>query len=302
VGGLLLASISSTNCFATYDGNGNVTSLINATDKSVSARYEYSSYGELLRETGSFASQNPFRFSTKYLDDESGLMNYGYRFYCPRFGRWISRDPSAEEGGINLDAFVLDHPINSIDDNGLAEHHVATMQLARSLPDGPGTDYLKQFTITVSDPHYYDSAHRAYNQAIGEFFNNWCSKRGISASDFAKSSQLAKDFCQDIMNTPTSGKIGGYLSAGGGAAYWGARAAKSAIILGVAFGGVAAGYNAVAGSGDLVNAANDYKRDITSGANSAWADLDAIDAAIATQNMTGDYFVTMGVLGALLTN
>jgi hypothetical protein len=51
----------------------------------------------------------------------------------------------------------------------------------------------------------------------------------------------------------------------------------------------------------LVKAANDYKRDVSNGADSAWADLDAIDAAVATQTMTGDYFVTMGVLGALLT-
>jgi hypothetical protein len=35
--------------------------------------------------------------------------------------------------------------------------------------------------------------------------------------------------------------------------------------------------------------------------DSAWVDLDAIDAAVATQTMTGDYFVTMGVLGDLLT-
>jgi len=81
VGGLLMASISGTNCFAAYDGSGNITGLINVMDKSTTARYEYSPYGELIRATGPLARQNPFRFSTKFWDDESGLVYYGYRYY-----------------------------------------------------------------------------------------------------------------------------------------------------------------------------------------------------------------------------
>ncbi len=36
------------------------------------------------------AKANPFRFSTKYTDDESDLVYYGYRYYNPSTGRWIS--------------------------------------------------------------------------------------------------------------------------------------------------------------------------------------------------------------------
>ena len=118
VGGLLMANISGTNCFATYDGNGNITALINAADKSLAARYEYSPYGELLRETGLLAHQNPFRFSTKYWDDESGLVYYNYRFYSPVFGRWINRDPSGEKDNRNLHGFVRNNPLITIDING----------------------------------------------------------------------------------------------------------------------------------------------------------------------------------------
>jgi hypothetical protein len=199
-----------------------------------------------------------------------------------------------------MNSFVMNHPIDSIDSDGLAEHHVGTMKLARSLPNGPGSDYLKQFTITVSDPHYYDASHRAYSQAIGAYFGDFCSKRGITAAQFANSEELAQQFVQDIMNQPRNGAIGGYLSANA-ASYWGAKALKASVILGVAFSGATTAYNVCAASGDLVKAANDYKRDVSNGADSAWADLDAIDAAVATQTMTGDYFVTMGVLGALLT-
>ena len=118
VGGLLMASISSTNCFATYDGNGNITSLINAADKSLAARYEYNPYGNLLRETGSLARQNPFRFSTKVCDDETGLIYYNYRFYSPNLGKWISRDPSQENAGMNLYCFVKNNPVSHQDRDG----------------------------------------------------------------------------------------------------------------------------------------------------------------------------------------
>ena len=37
-------------------------------------------FGEVLRATGPMATANPFRFSTKYQDDETGLLYYGYRY------------------------------------------------------------------------------------------------------------------------------------------------------------------------------------------------------------------------------
>ncbi len=101
IGGLLAIASSGTNYFRTYDGNGNITGLINGTDKSTGARYEYSPFGELLRATGPMAKLNPFRFSTKFCDDESGLVYYGYRYYNPAQGRWVGRDPSVEQAFVD---------------------------------------------------------------------------------------------------------------------------------------------------------------------------------------------------------
>ena len=42
------------------------------------------------------AKANPFRFSTKYQDDETDLLYYGYRYYSASTGSWLSRDPLAE--------------------------------------------------------------------------------------------------------------------------------------------------------------------------------------------------------------
>jgi RHS repeat-associated protein len=124
VGGLLKITdytSGTTHHFVAYDGNGNVAGLVNSTNASVSARYEYGPFGEAIRATGPMAANNPIRFSSKYTDQESGLLYYGYRFYNPSTGRWVNRDPMGERGGKNLCGFVGNRPTYRYDRLGLAE-------------------------------------------------------------------------------------------------------------------------------------------------------------------------------------
>ena len=118
IGGLLAMANAGTNYFATYDGNGNITGLINGTDKSMGARYEYSPFGEALRANGPMAKINPFGFSTRFCDNESALVYYGYRYFSPSQGRWIGRDSLQEQGGNNLLGFCINEPIGNTDSNG----------------------------------------------------------------------------------------------------------------------------------------------------------------------------------------
>jgi len=104
------------------------------------ARYEYDAYGRTIDpdadgdgdwrdDAGPFATTNPYRFSTKPSDDafsyafpalpaDAGLYYYGYRYYSPRLGRWISRDPIEEDGGTNLYAYVENKPSIEVDPSG----------------------------------------------------------------------------------------------------------------------------------------------------------------------------------------
>ena len=97
IGGLLWINVESGSnagrYFVAYDGNGNVMGLVSADDGAVAAQYEYGPFAEPLRATGQLAADNPIRFSTKYTDPETGLLYYGYRYYSPSLGRWLSRDP-----------------------------------------------------------------------------------------------------------------------------------------------------------------------------------------------------------------
>ena len=120
VGGLIFIHTTLGDAIPAYDGNGNITALVNATTGAVVARYEYGPFGEPLRATGPMARGNPFRFSTKYADEETGLCYYGYRYYQPQTGRWINRDPIGERGGENLYGFVSNDPLGLIDVLGLS--------------------------------------------------------------------------------------------------------------------------------------------------------------------------------------
>jgi RHS repeat-associated protein len=122
VGGLLAVidhANSRTNLVA-YDGNGNVSALVDAADGTATAVYEYGPFGELIRASGSMALANSFRFSSKYQDDETGLLYYGYRYYAASTGRWLSQDPLEERGGANLYAFVGNNAVLFVDPLGLA--------------------------------------------------------------------------------------------------------------------------------------------------------------------------------------
>ena len=131
VGGLLAARKKSGTPIDVgflYDGNGNVTQVVDLSDESVEAHYEYDPFGQEIVATGNLAEWNKFRFSTKYLEDtildvssgdELGLYYYGYRYYSPRTGRWINRDPIGERGGNNLFSFIFNSPLNSIEYLGL---------------------------------------------------------------------------------------------------------------------------------------------------------------------------------------
>ena len=97
--------------FPVFDGNGNIVAYVNASNGAVAAEFEFGPFGELLRATGPLARECVFLFSTKFYDSETGYYYYGYRYYDPSTGRWLSRDPLWERG------FYLTQPSGVIRDD-----------------------------------------------------------------------------------------------------------------------------------------------------------------------------------------
>jgi RHS repeat-associated protein len=121
VGGLLIVTKSSTSYYPTFDGNGNVSEYLNSSGAGV-VHFEYDAFGNVVNFTESgvgLAATFRHRFSTKPQDTETGLLYYGYRYLDPVTGRWPSRDPIGETGGVNLYGFVENDGVNRRDYLGL---------------------------------------------------------------------------------------------------------------------------------------------------------------------------------------
>ena len=88
-----------------FDANGNVVQETFRTDGAINAHYEYDPFGTVVIALRVDATDNPFRFSTKWFDNDTGLGYWGYRWYSPELGRWVNRDPIWEQGGVLLELF-----------------------------------------------------------------------------------------------------------------------------------------------------------------------------------------------------
>jgi RHS repeat-associated protein len=143
-----------------HDGNGNVMALVNAQQLVTSlgtnpagridATYEYDPFGRPLRATGPYAQANPFRFSTKFTDEETGLVYYGYRYYDAVLGRWLSQEPIAEWGGVNLYGMCGNDVVQRVDPSGL-----------KILSFGPSLEENHKKSLKAADenvPKYLDYA------------------------------------------------------------------------------------------------------------------------------------------------
>ena len=121
IGGLLSKTdvASGNNYFYHYDSNGNVAQLTSSAGNSV-AEYSYDAYGNTLRSWGYAASSNPYRYQTKEQHAQSGLYDFGYRFYNSGNGRWLTRDPLNEGGGLNMYGAFANNPLMYGDAYGLS--------------------------------------------------------------------------------------------------------------------------------------------------------------------------------------
>jgi len=81
------------------------------------ARYDYDPYGNLTSDPNKAPE---FGYAGMHYHAQSGLYLTKYRAYDPQSGRWLSRDPIGELGGINLYAYVGGNPVSFIDPLGLA--------------------------------------------------------------------------------------------------------------------------------------------------------------------------------------
>ena len=111
--------IAVTKAGATYfyhqDGLGSVTDLTDSAGATAKS-YSYDAYGTILESPGSV--EQPYTYTGREFDAESGFYYYRARYYDAVIGRFLQSDPAGFSGGLNLYQYVGSNPTNMVDPTG----------------------------------------------------------------------------------------------------------------------------------------------------------------------------------------
>jgi RHS repeat-associated protein len=115
------------------DALGSIRALVD-TQGFIRQMYEYNAFGEIVQvldEEGApipieDAIPNPYTFTDREYDPETGLYYYRARYYDPRLGRFLQEDPFKGfldiPHSLNLYLYAYNNPIKYIDPWGLICH------------------------------------------------------------------------------------------------------------------------------------------------------------------------------------
>lgn len=102
-----------------------------------------------------------YRHAGKECDEETGLYDYGSRYYAPWLGRWISCDPAGFVDGTNMYAFVRNNPVTLSDKTGMyaeAGHFYTVYFVSLAAGFSPEVAYRNAFYAQMPDEvHEFDA-------------------------------------------------------------------------------------------------------------------------------------------------
>lgn len=98
---------------------------------------------------------NPFRYTARESDTETGLYYYRARYYDFQVGRFMGEDPAGFDAGVDFYAYVRNNPIIFIDPTGL-------QQVVGTLPKDPRANTI------VCDGHGHISVQIGFPETLGD--------------------------------------------------------------------------------------------------------------------------------------
>ncbi len=115
---LIMVDVADNNAVYYYhfDGLGSVVALSDA-NSDVAEAYSYDVFGEPNRTSD---INNPYMFTARRYDADSGLYYYRTRYYAADIGRFLQPDTIGYKDGMNMYAYVHNNPVMNTDAYGLA--------------------------------------------------------------------------------------------------------------------------------------------------------------------------------------
>lgn len=132
-----LITPSNSHYYYHFDGQGSVIALTDGTG-ATAERYRYSPFGE---SGDASPLGNPYRYTSRRLDDETGLYYYRARYYSASLGRFLQPDPIGYGDGLNMYAYVGNDPLNFVDPLGLYSIGTLSDRISNAFALVPETAY-----------------------------------------------------------------------------------------------------------------------------------------------------------------
>ena len=136
------------------DGQGSIVATLNSIGN-VTEKYNYSPFG--IHGVDNDHGDQPWGYTGRRYDEESGLYYYRARYYSPELGRFISADPIGYDDHMNMYAYVGNSPTNFSDPSGMAKEAVDGIgsRAFAVVSDGLNNDYWDAFAQNVDNKEWY---------------------------------------------------------------------------------------------------------------------------------------------------
>ena len=160
--------------YALADANYNVTALFDEATGTVVERFVYDAYGNVTElDPDDFTAYTgtdydwEYTYTTRRLDDETGLMYYRHRYYDADLGQFVSRDPIGYWAGDgNLYRYVGGSPMVFVDPSGLQLDDPFTIRVHMT-PNSPyPADGKYGRPLAVTQDEAWDMVHNMDGMAV----------------------------------------------------------------------------------------------------------------------------------------
>ena len=196
--------VTETWYFYYYDGLGSVVALSNTSGIIVEA-YTYDAFGNTTVQIDG-STGNPYRYTARRYDHETGLYYYRARMYDPAIGRFLQPDPIGYADGMNMYAYCGNNATNYVDPMGLSTIRIGLESGKVIILNDPTKDEFRDTVKSLKDCSIMNIEFAGHGESefmelednfLGEGLKVWAGKVVYENSKNSLAEDIASKLCKD---------------------------------------------------------------------------------------------------------